>query len=228
MPPARRRRPSCCAGRLATTELYAVLAQRTAHDRAAAPPVVGRHGSAAQHAAGRRGHQGRQPMAAETTRSSIEELLPDLPARDVLQVGDRITHLQGRAAGELGHVRGYGPVERAGGDDHVDGGAACLGAPPGRAAHVADEAAEPQYERHRDRAGGSDRPTSLLDPATGRPQTRRPRRETPGARGRSRHGCALAACRGSSRSTSRDWKPRASSEDSACPCHPKGRPCHPQ
>ena len=98
----------------------------------------------------------------------IEELLPDLPARDVLQVGDRITHLRGVPLDSwevfVDTVQSSVPgtkilvrVERL-----------ASGRRPSRR-DIADKPAEPQYT-HLDielRLGSADH---LLDPVTGRPQ----------------------------------------------------------
>jgi hypothetical protein len=99
----------------------------------------------------------------------IEELLPDLPAREVLEVGDRVTHLDGR------------PLE--GWDVFVDTVQSSMpgatititverlvsGRRPGRR-DIGDDAPKPQYEQIEIELelGSADQ---LLDPATGRPQT---------------------------------------------------------
>ena len=98
----------------------------------------------------------------------IEELLLDLPAREVLQVGDRITHLRGVPLDSwevfVDTVQSSVPgtkitvtVERL-----------VLGRRPSRR-DLAQEPAEPQYT-HLDielRLGSADQ---LVDPVTGRPQ----------------------------------------------------------
>ena len=98
----------------------------------------------------------------------IEELLPDLPARDVLQVGDRITHLQGRPLDNWDTFVDTVQSSVPGATITLTVERLVSGRRPDRR-DVADEAAEPQYERIEIELelGSADH---LLDPATGRPQ----------------------------------------------------------
>jgi hypothetical protein len=98
----------------------------------------------------------------------IEELLPDLPARDVLQVGDRITHLQGRPLEDWDAFVDTVQSSVPGAKITLTVERVVSGRRPERR-DVEGEAAEPQYERIEVELelGSADH---LLDPATGRPQ----------------------------------------------------------
>jgi hypothetical protein len=100
-------------------------------------------------------------------RIVVEELLPDLPARHVLEVGDRITHIDGRLLADWNEF-----VERV--QSSVPGEKITLtvervvrGRRPAGGAAV--EAEEPQFEQLEIELvlGSADR---LVDPVTGRPQ----------------------------------------------------------
>jgi hypothetical protein len=98
----------------------------------------------------------------------VEELLPGLPAREVLQVGDRITHLQGRPLENWDAFVDTVQSSVPGAKITMTVERVVSGRRPERR-DVADEAPEPQYERIEIELelGSADR---LLDPATGRPQ----------------------------------------------------------
>ncbi len=98
----------------------------------------------------------------------IEELLPDLPAREVLQVGDRITHLRGVPLESweafVDTVQSTVPGTKI----NVTVERLVSGRRPARR-DIVGEPAEPQYTRLdiEFRLGSADQ---LVDPVTGRPQ----------------------------------------------------------
>jgi hypothetical protein len=98
----------------------------------------------------------------------IEELLPDLPARDVLQVGDRITHLRGVPLESWEAFVDTVQSSVPGTKITVTVERLVSGRRPMRR-DVAVDAEEPQYQQLdiELRLGSADQ---LLDPVTGRPQ----------------------------------------------------------
>jgi hypothetical protein len=100
-------------------------------------------------------------------RIVVEELLPDLPARDVLEVGDRITHINGRLLADWGEFVDRVQSSEPGRKITLTVQRLVKDGRPGQAPEL--EAEEPQYEQLEiDLVLGS--AEQLIDPVTGRPQ----------------------------------------------------------